>query len=140
MDKQTLVSKSVNDLFDIAKTLLGKYPQNRIFAFYGEMGAGKTTFIKVLCQELSVEDVVSSPTFALVNVYRTSIGDSVNHFDCYRMKSQEEAYDIGYEDYFYGGDRCLIEWPEKIESLLPGETVKVSIVIDQFTGNRVFSF
>lgn len=140
VNKSTIVSKSIHDLNAVAEAILDKFPDKSIFAFYGEMGAGKTTFIKVLCEVLGVEDVVSSPTFALVNVYHTVKGESVNHFDCYRIKSLVEIYDIGYEDYFFGGDRCLIEWPEKIESLLPEETVKVRIAIDHETGYREFSF
>ncbi len=134
------VSRGVHDLGPIAVSLLEAFPENRVFALYGEMGAGKTTFIKALCQVLQVEDTVSSPTFAIVNVYKTRTDSLVNHFDCYRMKSVEEAFDIGYEDYFYGGDYCFVEWPEVIEALIPGDAVRVSIVLDKDTGERVFSF
>ena len=130
-------SRSVDDLGEIAGKLLQTFPKGRIFAFYGEMGAGKTTFIKSLCNELQVEDTVSSPTFAIVNVYRTEKGSYINHFDCYRMNSLEEAYDIGYEDYFFSGDYCFVEWPDKIESLLPDEAVKVEVVIDKETNDRL---
>lgn len=130
-------SRSVDDLGEIAVMLLKSFPESRIFAFYGEMGAGKTTFIKFLCDELKVEDTVSSPTFAIVNVYATLEGRFINHFDCYRMNSIEEAYDIGYEDYFFSGDYCFVEWPGKIESLLPEDTVKVEVVIDKETNERV---
>ena len=134
------VSKHVDDLGSIAGSLLGSFPDERVFALYGEMGAGKTTFIKALCQVLEVEDSVSSPTFAIVNVYTTSNGQQVNHFDCYRMKTIEEAYDIGYEDYFYGGDYCFIEWPEIIEPLIPEDAVRVRITLDKETGERTFRF
>ena len=96
-------------------------------AFYGSMGAGKTTFIKAICDVLGVTDTVNSPTFAIVNEYLAANGESVYHFDFYRIKKIEEAYDFGYEDYFYSGNLCLIEWPELIEELLPEETVRVKI-------------
>ena len=135
-----LISKSTGDLEGIAQKILAAFPNHRIFAFYGEMGAGKTTFIKSICRVLKVVDTISSPTFAIVNVYQTSSGDFLNHFDCYRIKSIEEVYDIGYEDYFYGGDYCLIEWPENIESLLPEDTIKVEILIEKDSGNRIFKY
>ena len=100
----------------------------RVFAFYGKMGAGKTTFIKAVCEQLGVEDVITSPTFAIVNEYTSETsGDTIYHFDFYRIKRLEEVYDMGYEDYFYCGALCFIEWPELIEELLPGDTVKVTI-------------
>ena len=99
----------------------------KIVAFYGSMGAGKTTFIKAICDVLGVTDTVNSPTFAIVNEYLAANGESVYHFDFYRIKKIEEAYDFGYEDYFYSGNLCLIEWPELIEELLPEDTVRVKI-------------
>ena len=101
---------------------------HRVFAFDGKMGAGKTTFIKQLCEELGTTDVVNSPTFALVNVYDIA-GDvpQVYHFDCYRLKDIREAMDFGAEDYLYSGNYCFIEWPEMIESLLPEDTVWIRI-------------
>jgi len=102
--------------------------ENRIFAFYGSMGAGKTTFITALCAELGVADVVNSPTFTIVNEYQTGGGRQIFHFDFYRIEKMQEVYDMGFEEYMYGSDGiCLMEWPEKIEDLLPEETVKVSI-------------
>lgn len=99
-------------------------PEHSVIAFYGKMGAGKTTFIKALCAELGVNDEVTSPTFAIVNEY----GQNVFHFDFYRIKRLEEVYDLGYEDYFYRKDAlCLIEWPELIEELLPDDTLRVEI-------------
>lgn len=101
--------------------------RGRVFLFYGSMGAGKTTFIRAICEELGVEESVNSPTFAIVNEYRTGEGDPIYHFDFYRINKEEEAYDFGYEDYFYSGDLCFVEWPEKIENLLPEDAVTVSI-------------
>ncbi|MDY6427353.1 MAG: tRNA (adenosine(37)-N6)-threonylcarbamoyltransferase complex ATPase subunit type 1 TsaE [Bacteroidales bacterium] len=110
-----------------AAEFLKKLGDKRIVAFYGSMGAGKTTFIKAICDVLGVTDTVNSPTFAIVNEYLAANGESVYHFDFYRIKKIEEAYDFGYEDYFYSGDLCLIEWPELIEELLPEDTVRVKI-------------
>ena len=103
-------------------------PSPSVVAFYGKMGAGKTTFIKALCEELGVEDVITSPTFAIVNEYTIEErGESIYHFDFYRIKRLEEVYDMGYEDYFYGDGLCFIEWPEMMEELLPEGAVKVHI-------------
>lgn len=110
-----------------AAEFLKELGDRKIVAFYGSMGAGKTTFIKAICDVLGVTDTVNSPTFAIVNEYLAASGDSIFHFDFYRIKKIEEAYDFGYEDYFYSGDLCLIEWPELIEELLPEETVRVRI-------------
>ena len=101
--------------------------QRHVFAFYGEMGAGKTTFIKAICKELGVEDVVSSPTFALVYEYKTSGNEKIYHFDLFRINDVSELFDLGYEDYFYSGYRCFIEWPEKAEHLLPLDCVRIYI-------------
>ena len=110
-----------------------------VFAFYGKMGAGKTTFIKALCEELGVEDVITSPTFALVNEYTSGSGDPIYHFDFYRIKKIDEVYDMGYEDYFYGGNLCFLEWPELIEDLLPEDVTKVHIVTEE-DGSRTITF
>lgn len=104
-----------------------KQGSGRVFLFYGSMGAGKTTFIRAICEELGVEESVNSPTFAIVNEYRSGEGDPIYHFDFYRINKEEEAYDFGYEDYFYSGELCFVEWPEKIENLLPEDAVTVSI-------------
>ena len=112
----------------------------RVVAFYGSMGAGKTTFIRALCEELGVTDVVTSPTFAIVNEYEVNRAEdfSIFHFDFYRIKRLEEVYDMGYEDYFYGSSLCLIEWPELIEELLPDDCLRVTIrVLDD--GSREIS-
>ena len=110
-----------------AKQLLDFFPDDRIFAFYGIMGSGKTTFIKALCRELGSVDNITSPTFALINEYVTQKGDLIYHFDFYRIKKLEEAFDLGYEDYIYSGNYCFVEWPEMIQSLLPEGIVKVMI-------------
>ena len=113
----------------VAKKLIQQFPENRVFAFYGKMGAGKTTFIQSVCKILGTQDNVTSPTFALINEYKTDKQDSIFHFDFYRIKDIEEAFDLGYEDYLYSGSYCLIEWPEMIESILPENIVKVKIEV-----------
>ena len=118
-----------------AQKFVGEMGENRVFAFYGRMGAGKTTFIKAICEALGVEDVVTSPTFAIVNEYTAHGEAKVFHFDFYRIKKLEEVYDMGYEDYFYSGALCFIEWPELIEEILPDDAVRVSIT-EQEDGTR----
>jgi len=125
--QQTIKIKSLEELPNAAQQLLTLCSGKKVFAFYGVMGAGKTTFIKALCKVLGINDNVNSPTFSLVNEYHTNSGNTVFHFDFYRINSLSEAYDMGYEDYFYSGNYCFIEWPEKIEELLPEEIVKVKI-------------
>ena len=110
-----------------ARTFIDNMGGNTVFAFYGKMGAGKTTFTKALCEALGVQDVINSPTFAIVNEYEAGNGDPIYHFDFYRIKRISEAYDIGVDDYFYSGNLCFIEWPELVEEILPEETVKVTI-------------
>ena len=122
-----LTCKSESDLLPAARRLLESFPDSRVFAFYGSMGAGKTTFIKAICARLGVDDIVQSPTFSIINEYKTRSGDPVYHFDFYRIKKTTEVYDIGYEDYLYSGRYCFIEWPELIEHLLPAETICVRI-------------
>lgn len=110
-----------------ARTFIDNMGGNTVFAFYGKMGAGKTTFTKALCEALGVQDVINSPTFAIVNEYEAGNGEPIYHFDFYRIKRISEAYDIGVDDYFYSGNLCFIEWPELVEEILPEETVKVTI-------------
>ncbi|MCE2616831.1 MAG: tRNA (adenosine(37)-N6)-threonylcarbamoyltransferase complex ATPase subunit type 1 TsaE [Phocaeicola sp.] len=129
--------KSLDIIHDAAKQFIKSMGDNTVFAFYGKMGAGKTTFIKAICEELGVTDVINSPTFAIVNEYRSdATAELIYHFDFYRIKKVEEVYDMGYEDYFYSGALCFIEWPELIEDLLPGDAVRVDIS-EQEDGSRL---
>jgi len=121
--------ENTQNLTEAAQKFVDEMGENRVFAFYGKMGAGKTTFIKAICEALGVEDVVTSPTFAIVNEYADSKGEPVYHFDFYRIKNLREAYDIGCEEYFYSGYPCFIEWPELVEELLPEDTVSVRIEV-----------
>ena len=119
---------SLDNLREAAKQFIAAMEDNTVFAFYGKMGAGKTTFIKAICEELCDTDVINSPTFAIVNEYRSDeTGELIYHFDFYRIKKLDEVYDMGYEDYFYSGALCFIEWPELVEEVLPGDAVKVTI-------------
>lgn len=121
---------NIENIGEAAKTFIQAIGENKIFAFYGKMGSGKTTFIKAICEQLGVEDVITSPTFAIVNEYNyndNSISNIIYHFDFYRIRRIEEVYDMGFEDYFYSGALCFIEWPELIEDLLPLDAVKVKI-------------
>lgn len=128
---------SIETIREAAKQFVAALEESTVFAFYGKMGAGKTTFIKAVCEELGVEDVITSPTFAIVNEYRSETsGELIYHFDFYRIKKIEEVYDMGYEDYFYSGALCFIEWPELIEELLPGDAVKVTIEENE-DGSRI---
>lgn len=129
---------NANELPEVAKKLLAYANGQKFFIFEGDMAAGKTTFIKSLCEVIGVEDVVSSPTFSIVNEYEGKDG-SVYHFDFYRLKNLQEAYDIGYEEYFYSDNYCLVEWPSKVEELLPEEYVKVQITVIG-NGQRLFEF
>ena len=115
------------DIKQAAKQFVETMGENTVFAFYGKMGAGKTTFIKAVCEELGVADTVTSPTFAIVNEYEAAGGHPIYHFDFYRIKKVSEAYDMGCEEYFYSGHPCFIEWPELIEEVLPEETVNATI-------------
>jgi tRNA threonylcarbamoyladenosine biosynthesis protein TsaE len=135
-----VVIKNTEDLDRAAAEFIGKIGDNRILAFYGSMGAGKTTFITALCKALGVKDVVNSPTFTIVNEYRTSTGRSVYHFDFYRLNKISEAQDIGFEEYLYETDGlCVIEWPEVVEELLPDETLRIHITVNP-DESRTLSF
>ena len=131
---------SLADINEAAKQFIENMGDGKVFAFYGKMGAGKTTFIKAVCEELGVDDVITSPTFAIVNEYQSATtGDSIYHFDFYRIKKLEEVYDMGYEDYFYSGSLCCLEWPELIDDLLPEDATKVTIEATE-EGGRIVKF
>ena len=126
----TIQINSLDSIRESAKAFLAAMDDRTVFAFHGQMGAGKTTFIKAICEELGVEDVINSPTFAIINEYRSeTTGELIYHFDFYRINKLSEAEDIGTEDYFYSGALCFIEWPEKIEELLPEEVMTVRIAV-----------
>lgn len=129
---------SIDELPGAAEELLSSFSEKRIFAFYGTLGAGKTTFIKEICRQLGVVDNVSSPTFALINQYMRASGESVYHFDFYRIKEASEALDIGFEEYIYSGEYCFIEWPEIITEYLPEDYISVKINEDE-QGNRLIT-
>ena len=136
----TLKIESLETIRQTAHAFISQMDDRTVFAFHGNMGAGKTTFIKAICEELGVEDVINSPTFAIINEYRSdTTGELIYHFDFYRINKLSEAEDIGTEDYFYSGALCFIEWPELIEELLPEEAVKVTIE-ENAEGSRIVRF
>ena len=119
----------LGDLPEAAEEILGALDGRNVIAFFGTMGAGKTTLIREICDQLGSEDVVTSPTFALVNRYNSANGRPIFHFDFYRIERPEEAFDMGYEEYFYSDGLCLVEWSERIEELLPDDVMKVEIAV-----------
>ena len=129
--KMEIRVENTESLAAAARKFVDEMGKNRVFAFYGKMGAGKTTFIKAICEALGVEDVVTSPTFAIVNEYADAAGEPVYHFDFYRIKNLREACDIGCEEYFYSGYPCFIEWPDLVEELLPEDTVNVTVEVSE---------
>ena len=137
--------QNLDSIREAAREFIQHIGEARVFAFYGKMGAGKTTFVKAICEELGVEDVITSPTFSIINEYSLTshllplTSSSIYHFDFYRIKKLEEVYDMGYEEYFYSGALCLIEWPELIEEILPDDAVRVSIT-EQDDGSRIVTF
>jgi tRNA threonylcarbamoyladenosine biosynthesis protein TsaE len=133
------ICKSTDELTEIAERLLSTHPQARVFAFRGEMGAGKTTFIKRVCVCLGANEPVTSPTFAIVNEYLAP-KTTIYHFDFYRLKNSAEAINIGFEDYINSGGYCLMEWPEIIEDILPEQTVLVTIEVNDQSNERIFTF
>ena len=145
--KMEIKIQDIDHIREAAREFVENIGEARVFAFYGKMGAGKTTFVKAICEELGVDDVITSPTFAIINEYTAAPNPSalslqtstIYHFDFYRIKKLEEVYDMGYEDYFYSGALCFIEWPELIEEILPDDAVRVSI-IEQENGSRVVSY
>lgn len=129
MLQQTFTSEQLSDNTSIAKSILESCKDVRIFAFYGEMGAGKTTLIKSFCEVLGVNDRVNSPTFSLVHTYEGSKA-RIFHFDFYRIKTSDEAYEMGVDEYFASGDYCFVEWPQRVKDLLPTEIASIRIEID----------
>lgn len=136
---KTLTASTTGELRNVAHTILSDLPDQYIFAFNGKMGAGKTTLIKAFCEELGVEEVVTSPTFALVNEYNSKDNNPVYHFDFYRIKKIDEVFDIGYEEYFYSDNYCFIEWPELVLELLPHSYVYI-LIEEEDSGNRIISY
>ena len=131
--------KDLDHINEAAKEFIKNMGKGNVFAFYGKMGAGKTTFIKAVCEELGVEDVITSPTFAIVNEYTDGQGNPIYHFDLYRIKKLDEVFDMGYEDYIDSGHLCLMEWPELIEDILPDDATKVTIKVNE-DGSRTLEF
>ena len=122
---------SLEDINSVAKQFIELVGESRVFAMYGAMGVGKTTFVKAVCEELGVDDTINSPTFAIINEYRTPQDKIVYHFDFYRIEDVQEAYDFGYEDYFYSKAMCFIEWPERIESILPADVINLNFTEEE---------
>lgn len=139
MTKKEFIARNVEDLLPISKEIIKATKGTNVFAFYGEMGAGKTTLIKAFCKSLNVIDEVNSPTFSIVNEYFTDKEESIFHFDFYRIKKVEEVYDIGYEEYIYSNNYCFLEWPELIAELLPPNFVYISINESE-NGDRLISY
>ena len=139
MNKETIYIENLNAINIAAQNFIKNVKDKKVFAFYGEMGAGKTTFIKAVCENLGVEDMINSPTFSIINEYSTTNEDTIYHMDCYRIEKESEAMNIGVTEYLYSGNYCFIEWPEKIERLLPDDIVKVKIVEIE-NGIRVVEF
>lgn len=131
-----IIIEGLSKLPQSAKVFLDNMKGEKLFAFYGSMGSGKTTFIKALCEEMGAIDTATSPTFTLVNEYKTNKGESLFHFDFYRIKKIEEVFDFGLEEYLSSGSSCFMEWPEQIEDILPPETVKIKISVKK-NGKRV---
>ena len=133
------IKATENQLDQVAEAILKAHPEERVFGFYGEMGAGKTTLIKALCRALGVRDVTSSPTFAIINEYWTEAGEPLYHFDFYRIDEPADATRVGFEEYLYSGHYCFIEWTEKVEEILQGDFVPITIErVDDDT--RLFKF
>jgi len=139
MTSKRVVAKSLKDLPKIASAILSDLSEERIFVFNAKMGAGKTTLIKSICKVLKVQEIVSSPTFSLVNEYTSEKFGPVFHFDFYRIKKIDEVYDIGYEEYLFSDSYCFIEWPELIMDLLPERFVQIDIAVDE-NENRIIQY
>ena len=139
MNRLEILVKNESELPSAAKSLINFAGEVKVWIFKGEMGAGKTTFIRSICQELDVVENVSSPTFSIINEYSCKNGELVYHFDFYRIEKEQEAIDIGCEEYFYSGNICLVEWPEKILNLVPEPKIEVTIVSDGVKRKITFS-
>lgn len=126
-----LAVTSEQELPQVAEQILTAFGNRKVILFYGEMGVGKTTLIKQLCKQLGVEEATTSPTFSIVNEYLANTGQSIYHFDFYRIEEETEVFDLGYEDYFYSNNYCFIEWPEKIPNLLPEDTVTLKVELGE---------
>ncbi|HNZ42354.1 MAG TPA: tRNA (adenosine(37)-N6)-threonylcarbamoyltransferase complex ATPase subunit type 1 TsaE [Bacteroidales bacterium] len=137
---QQIICNHLDELPGIAKKILAAFPSSRIFTFTGDLGAGKTTLIKEMCKLLNVTGLTNSPSFSLVNEYPSSSGDMIYHFDFYRIKNISEIFDIGYEEYFYSGHYCFIEWPEIARQLLPEDHVEVTIETAKDQSSRIITF
>jgi tRNA threonylcarbamoyladenosine biosynthesis protein TsaE len=136
--KYSINIKSLTALPEAANEFLSKFPNDKIFAFYGNLGAGKTTFIKALCEKLDVIDLVNSPTFTIINEYKTKNDGTIYHFDLYRINSTEELFDLGIEDYLNESNYCFIEWPEKIKSILPEKYIAIYLM-ENTDGSRLMN-
>lgn len=134
-----LVISDIENINSAAEEFIKLIAEKKVIAFYGAMGAGKTTFIKAVCEKLGVRENVNSPTFAIINVYNTSEGTEIYHMDCYRINTDKDAENLDLSSYFYSGNLCFIEWPENIEKYLPDHCVKVSITVEK-DNSRIISF
>ncbi len=139
MSPKVFEINGVDGLSEVSDFLIGIRDEADVIAFYGPMGAGKTTLIKNLCHKMGVTDEVNSPTFAIINEYVTDSGEPVYHFDFYRIRKLEEVYDIGYENYFYSGHLCLLEWPQLIDSIMPERYVRVDIAPGRDDDSRIIT-
>jgi tRNA threonylcarbamoyladenosine biosynthesis protein TsaE len=135
--KQYFVIGTLEDIEGVAEKFLEQFPDSRIFAFYGEMGVGKTTFIKTLCSKLGVKSDTKSPTFSIINIYKGKKGEEFYHFDCYRIEKIADFMNIGYEEYFNSGNFCFIEWAENVEQVLADEVVRVKMTLNEFDKSRI---
>lgn len=134
---KVFIIDSLKNIDAVASDLLEFFGQQKVFAFYGELGVGKTTLIKALCSQLGVKKGIKSPTFSIINTYYTDKNEPVYHFDCYRIENKQEFIDIGYDEYIYSEHYCFIEWADKVESLLPDDIVKLKISINEFNKYRI---
>jgi len=131
------VINSLTEIEEVARAFFREFGQQRLFAFYGEMGVGKTTFIKSLCKVLGVKTYAKSPTFSMINVYKDNQGQEIYHFDCYRIENITDLHNIGYEEYFNSGNYCFIEWAEKAEAVLTQDVVRIKMTINEFDHSRI---